>query len=981
MWQPQGIAVDTSVTPNVLYVADYLNNRVLGWKDAQSFRNGQMADIVIGQADFYRTTPGGPGTSFTTGLNSPMGLAVDTNGNLYVADQLNNRVLRFPRPTAQRGEQFPDMVIGQPNFTTNTRGVSEQNLSFSNSAFINGLALDPQGNLWVVDGGNRRVLRFAATDLASSVNGPKANLVLGQENFTTVRANVTSSNRTTANVFAAPGGIAFDSRGRLYVTDMLPDLSVSRVLVFLPEFSTNQSAARIMGIYTGSDPEIAGKIAMRAPSAVFFPGNRIGVVDGFSNRILMFDSFENWPDSATMFSPQAIGVFGQSNFTTRTANAASAGFLPAPSASTMAGPLAAVFAGSELFLADTANNRVLALPLLSSGSNFGPAVRVLGQYGYSTSGANLVEERGLNLRPAPNVADAGVALDESGDVPHLYVADTYNNRILGYRDFRKVKAGAPNDKADIVIGQPDYWMNLENTSGNPDGLTASSLRLPTGLIVDSKGDLWVADTGNGRVLRFPAPFARQNQPQVADVVIGQRNFTSKITDPSRSTLSQPYGLAMTQAGLLVSDIAHNRVLLFEFGGNNSFSATDNGKAAAKVFGQPDFLTISSGNGQDKMSSPHHIGADNEGRLYVADSGNNRVMIFSELNDATSAGARATMLLTGLAQPRGIFVNQMTGEFWVAEANSGNIRRYPRYGNLILNPASIFTAQAASSTLAVAQDQYGDLVVADSTSRIGFYYPAMHPVNGGSFLASRNFLAPGMLASLCAPNSACNRGAALFGPDTEVIPSFPMPRTLADTQVLFNGEPAPLYAVTPTQINFVVPMKAPTSGFADIQVVQQSTGRIFAATTVAMNTVSPAILMQTFDGQNRQAAVINQDGTVNSPSNPAKRGSYIQIYATGQGFVPEAAEIDGEVVSGDFRSRGNLRVNINGAYLEDFIANPADRPKSEWLYAAGLSQYPGLWYINVWVPSGVLANKEVPILLLYNNVTSSDGSFRTTISVQ
>jgi uncharacterized protein (TIGR03437 family) len=504
------------------------------------------------------------------------------------------------------------------------------------------------------------------------------------------------------------------------------------------------------------------------------------------------------------------------------------------------------------------------------------------------------------------------------------------------------------------------------------------------VLVDSKGDLWVADLGNNRVLRFPAPFARPAQLPSADVVLGQRNFTTKITDPSRSTMSQPYGLAINAQGLMVSDAAHHRVLLFEFGANGAFSAVDSGKAAAKVFGQPDFLTSSSGNADDKMNAPHHLATDNEGRLYVADSGNNRVVIFSDVAGAPQGGSRATLALTGFAQPRGLYVNGLTGEFWVSEANSGNVRRFPRYANLILNPAPIFTALAAGSSLAVAQDQYGDLVVADGTNRIGFYFPSLQAINGGSFLPGRSFLAPGLLASICAPGSSCRADrASLFGPATEALSGFPMPRTLADTQVLFNGEPAPLYAVTPGQINFVVPMRAPQTGTAELQVVQASTGRVYAAGTVPMNSVNPAILMQTYEGTNRQAAVINvETGVPNGPSTPARRGSYIQIYATGQGFVEALADKDGEVVTGDVRTSGVLRVNIAGTYLEDFIANPADPPKSEWLYASGMSQYPGLWYINVWVPSGVQANREVPILLLYNNVASTDvGTIRTTINVQ
>ena len=60
MWGPNGLALDTSTSPPMIYVADTLNNRVLGWKNAASFANGQMADLVIGQPDQYTTAPAGP---------------------------------------------------------------------------------------------------------------------------------------------------------------------------------------------------------------------------------------------------------------------------------------------------------------------------------------------------------------------------------------------------------------------------------------------------------------------------------------------------------------------------------------------------------------------------------------------------------------------------------------------------------------------------------------------------------------------------------------------------------------------------------------------------------------------------------------------------------------------------------------------------------------------------------------------------------
>src|SRR5947207_1843895 len=97
LYNPQGIALDTSVTPPILYVSDTNNNRVLAWQNAASFANGKPADKVIGQRDFFSTSAGGPGTAFSTGLFGPSGLAV-LAGDLYVVDSGNNRVLRFRKP-------------------------------------------------------------------------------------------------------------------------------------------------------------------------------------------------------------------------------------------------------------------------------------------------------------------------------------------------------------------------------------------------------------------------------------------------------------------------------------------------------------------------------------------------------------------------------------------------------------------------------------------------------------------------------------------------------------------------------------------------------------------------------------------------------------------------------------------------------------------------------------------------------------------
>ena len=113
---PMGIAFDYSVNPPGVYIADFANNRVLGWNNASSVTLGNPANVVIGQQDFVSNLQGGPGTSESTGLSLPAAVAVDTQGNLYVADAGNNRILRYPKGLSTGS--FPNLVIGQVSFSS-----------------------------------------------------------------------------------------------------------------------------------------------------------------------------------------------------------------------------------------------------------------------------------------------------------------------------------------------------------------------------------------------------------------------------------------------------------------------------------------------------------------------------------------------------------------------------------------------------------------------------------------------------------------------------------------------------------------------------------------------------------------------------------------------------------------------------------------------------------------------------------------------
>jgi uncharacterized protein (TIGR03437 family) len=543
----------------------------------------------------------------------------------------------------------------------------------------------------------------------------------------------------------------------------------------------------------------------------------------------------------------------------------------------------------------------------------------------------------------------------------------------------------PGSAADIVIGQPDLATAVCNyPSGDPNQPTQSNLCRPVGVLVDGSGNLYVADSANGRVLRFPTPFSHQGNQQ-ADVVLGKPNFfTPPITDANPRNMYFPYGLAFAgNNGLLVSDQALNRVLYFPFD-NGGFTSSDNGMAATKVFGQPDFVTSTTSTSDTGMSSPHHLSSDTDGRPYVTDSGNNRVLIFDQILNTPAAGAHASFALAA-GNAQGIFVNSNTGELWVTDT-TGSVRKYPRYDQLIFNSASTVTIPS-DSPIAVTQDQYGDLILAEAYNRVTFYYPALSALNAASFQASKP-LAPNAIASIFPSGIQFGTDSANAFNQSNPIP---LPTTLADIQVMVNGTAAPLYYVSPAQVNFIMPWNAPTTGTADVQVIKVSTGQLLAASPVPMNIVSPAIFVTTPAGVGAKlAAVINGDGvTVNDATHPAKRGDYISIYATGQGLV-SSPPADGDIPrNGLVSSQGNPRVFIGTDYTDQIPLQGTEQRSIpgvdvNFISFSGLSpSFPGMWQVNVRIPQATATGAQA-LGLLFNsfadNLPASTG-YRIVFYVQ
>jgi uncharacterized protein (TIGR03437 family) len=814
-------------------------------------------------------------------------------------------------------------------------------LTTTTSVLVSGMNFDAAGNLWTTDPGNNRLLRYPAKSLATNAApGPAADIVLGQQDFATRTSNASNSSTTLTSI-ATPSGIAFDSAGRLYALESADTLR-GRILVWNPPFASGQPASRIVGVVNDSTPPTVSDLQMGgAPSGLFTVGDSIGVADTSNNRLIVYPPFSQW--TSNTLNQQATTVIGQADFFTGTVNQGK----PGPSASSLAGPAAAVFSSGQLYVADTLNNRVLAVPV--SGTSVSPATRVLGQDAMDLNAPNLVEGREFNF----SSGDAGIAVDLNSNPPRLYVADTGNHRILGFKDLRNIQPGA---KADIVIGQPDFQHTRINYPSNSTiQPTQTSLYNPTGLYVDPSGNLYVADSGNGRVLRFPRPFDNYQTGvmQPADLVLGQLNFFTKITDPTARTMAAPYGIAQaSEHGLLVSDVVHSRVLYFP-GTSATFSS---GMAATIVFGQPNFNTAGSGSGTNQLNTPHHIATDVDDHLYVADTGNGRVSIFDHAPSAAPGAFAAVTLTAGLSRPFGMYVSLVTSDIWVADAGNGNAVRYPQFNSLATTNFSSNATLTEFSPRAITEDTWGNVFIADLASRVVTHYPGLVAENAANYM-NLNRLAPGMIAALYSTGNARQ-----FGTQTNSAQSVPLPTTLGGLQVLFNGAKVPLFFVGSDQINFQVPNLAPTSGTVDLQVIETATGRLLGESLMSMATAVPGIFTQDGNGSGTAIAV-NEDGTLNTIKTPATAGHYITFYGTGQGYIANAPP-DGSAPTGAVPSSRPPTV---------FISPNHSLTGSDVQYAGLAPGLVGVWQVNVKLPSDTItqAGSATNVIIFQDTVPSAD----------
>jgi sugar lactone lactonase YvrE len=904
LFYPLELARDRSVSQTRLYVADANNSRVLGFECAGSncsLATAAAAVRVYGQPDFSSVLSNGGlggGVSALT-LSFPRGVVVDPSGRLFVADTNNNRVLVYANPWT---DSSATMVLGQTSMSNAGAGAGLGQLNVPEGLFADGA-----GHLWVADTGNHRILRFSTI-----ATGASADFAVG------------GFGAASATTLSSPRGVAVDSSGRLWVADT----AFSRILAYDAPVTSGKPASRVLG-HGGSFASGAANDGGLSAASLGFPAKvlvddagRLWVADTGNNRVLEYDTPlssdaatrvygqadrsqvptfstnvndapDGFPNAAGLAGPRGLHidgagtlwvsdsdnsrivgydtplgsapdqlvadrVLGKKSFVDTSANI--------PSANRMNNPTGVAIDTSvtpnRLWVVDVGNNRVLGFDSTALSSNASASV-VLGQPSF-TDGATNAGINGPLQNAVSAVASAssmffpeGVAVDTTGAV---LVADLANSRVLKFNDpFRT------DSVADVVFGQPNF------TTRNPTFWygSATSLAGPQGVSADPGNNVWVADTLDHRVVRFPPSGG------AANLVVGQAGFVSSTTFPpyvpgcSATLMNSPVGVSMAPSGRVhVADFYNNRVLVFS-------PPFTNGMSASAVFGQADFNSCSANRGgapsAQTLSQPHGAWEDASGNVYIADYGNNRVLVYNTpfgsggdfaadqvlgQPDFTTTSIAPTSGPVTLASPSGLAIDS-SQRLFVADRENSRVLLYgigtgpfvlldpiPSpvvVGSFVSLSGSGFTAGSrimvfvATAEGPVAYGPYtpnnwsaGYLVwLVDPEIRLGNGFGTFMVVNTDQGYVQSNTQSQLLYGSWITPTITMVNGVALRPADptiptanvetvvsqgaTVTLTGMGFSNTLVNlfTAAGNKGPLTPLPGATPTQIQVVVPPDAPT----------------------------------------------------------------------------------------------------------------------------------------------------------------------------
>lgn len=350
-------------------------------------------------------------------------------------------------------------------------------------------------------------------------NGQRADLVLGQEIFTTADFN---HGGQSASSLLNPTGVTLDEAGRLWVLDR----GNYRALMWSPAPPASFApAALVVGAsnFTSGGADTCTASTFSGGFQLAAGGGKLLITSAACHRVMI------WNPAPTTNGAAANTVLGQTSLS---------GATPGNGAGDLNTPNGVWTDGTRVAVADTQNHRVLIWTSFPT-TNKQPADLVIGQPGFGTS-TSPNPPTGATMSSPQSVYSDGV---------RLFVADSENYRVLVWRSFPTVNG----QSADFAIGQPDL-------TSKEYKVDASHVGRNVGLT--TVGDhLFIGDYSDNRVLVYsPIPTA----PGVsASFVLGQPSFETNSAGTAQETLRFPFNLAVGGDKLYVADFGNHRVLRFK----------------------------------------------------------------------------------------------------------------------------------------------------------------------------------------------------------------------------------------------------------------------------------------------------------------------------------------------------------------------------------------------------------------------------------
>ncbi len=798
-------------------------------------------------------------------LGNPQGVAVDSSGNVYIAD--SGRILQLNHSTGN----LAAVAGGGPGVFNKSDGPA-----LSVSLVPAALAVDANGNVLFLDSAMLRRLNLAqatVTTLAgkagsngdSGDGGPASGALLnapqqfcldafgniyivelaGYVRRIDARTNVITTiagtgapvfggdgGAATAASLVSPKGIAADAAGNLYISDA-GDLRIRKIA----------AATQIITTIAGSGHGPSSGDGGSALSASFSALGALAM-DGQGNLFIVDGDRIRRITAAGAISTAAGN--GLSGFAGDGGSAALAEVnLPAG---------LAVDGAGDLFIADTGNQRIR---MVASGA-------ITSIAGTTQNGDGGLAPGGVLNNPM------GIAVNAAGD---LFIS-----------------SGAVVRKVTQSTGVISTFAG--GGTSTQDGVPALQAQLnPIGLAADSAGNLLIGEPGLIRRVDAAGTITT-----IAGT--GAQGYSGDGGPAAQAQVGYVTAMAFDASGnLLFADAGNKRVRRID-GAGKITTVAGNGQA---------FGSGSTGNAaQFGIGDITGLAADAAGNIYIGGVNTYYVLKISPAGAVSIAGGvggcayigdggPATM--AGICQPSSFAVDA-AGDIFVGDSTCYCVRRIAAGTGIIQTvagngspgysgdggPAAAAELRSVTS-IAVSG---GTLYIADGKAAvIRAVTPDTPPSLPGiptfsALVSSASFqtggIAPGELVSFFGHYlGPATPGNLTIGADGKVANQIPN----VDVQVFFDDVPAPLVYAAAGQINVVAPY-AVANGLHSVRV--QAPGGSVTSTDVTSIGSAPAIFPN---------AIVNQDGTINGPAHPAKAGTYVVMYGTGLGQTTPPG-VDGSV---------------------------------------------------------------------------------------